>query len=155
MYVCAQSGLFQTIILEWVYFLFFSEDLLNPGIKPLSLASPIFAGGFFYHFITWEALSDLPSYTVAFSMVAFLNQMSLLLSSRWLCPQALSGHGNGSHLFFCHRSPTCNCLLLLLSQVTMNFPLIAHTLSTYLQTILLVKLPGMIIIKMCYWFLAG
>ena len=89
------------------------------------------------------------------SMVAFLNQMSLLLSSRWLCPQALSDHGNGSHLFFCHRSPRCNCLLLLLSQVTMNAPLIAHTLSTYLQTILLVKPPGMIIIKMCYWFLAG
>ena len=119
------------------------------------------------HFLYWQ-VDSLPLHHLGrplwspllqgcLSLVAFLNQMPLLLSSRWPSPQSLSfpGHGNGSHLFFCHTSPRCNCLLLLLSQVTMNSPSTAHTLATYLQTILLVKLPGIIIIKMCYSFLAG
>ena len=40
-------GLFLERTLEWVAFSF-SGDLLNSGIKPLSLASPALAGRFFY-----------------------------------------------------------------------------------------------------------
>ena len=39
-------GIFQARILEWIA-LFSSRDLPDLGIKPLSLASPALAGGFF------------------------------------------------------------------------------------------------------------
>ena len=39
-------GIFQARILEWVAS-FYSGDLLNPGIKPASLASPALEGRFF------------------------------------------------------------------------------------------------------------
>ena len=31
------------------------EDILNPGIKPMSLTSPLLAGGFFTTSASWEA----------------------------------------------------------------------------------------------------
>ena len=33
-------------------------DLPNPGIEPVSLASPTSAGGFFSSSATWEALAE-------------------------------------------------------------------------------------------------
>ena len=39
-------GFFQEIILEWVAFLP-AGDASNPGIEPMSAASPALAGGFF------------------------------------------------------------------------------------------------------------
>ena len=51
--------------------------------------------------------------------------------------------------FFLSCMPDTQQLPLLLSQVTVHYPLIAHTLPTYLQTVLLVKIPRMIIIQMC------
>ena len=35
------------------------EDLPDPGIKPVSLASPALGGGFFTTSATWESLFDL------------------------------------------------------------------------------------------------
>ena len=46
--------IFQARILEWVPFPT-PGDLPDPGIKPISLASPALAGRFFYHCATWEA----------------------------------------------------------------------------------------------------
>ena len=37
---------FQASILEWVA-IFFSTDLPDPGVEPLSHVSPVLAGGFF------------------------------------------------------------------------------------------------------------
>ena len=37
-------------------------DLLNLGIKPMSLTSPALAGGFFTTSTTWEALSSVNIY---------------------------------------------------------------------------------------------
>ena len=34
------------------------EDLPNPGIEPVSLTSPVLAGGFFTTSATWEALTN-------------------------------------------------------------------------------------------------
>ena len=39
-------GIFQARIREWVA-TFYSRDLFNPGIKPMSSVSPTLAGGFF------------------------------------------------------------------------------------------------------------
>ena len=35
------------------------EDLSDPGIKPVSLSSPVLAGGFFTTNTTWEAYIDI------------------------------------------------------------------------------------------------
>ena len=35
------------------------EDLSDPGIKPVSLSSPVLAGGFFTTNATWEAYIDI------------------------------------------------------------------------------------------------
>ena len=47
-------GILQARILEWVA-MSFSRDLPDPGIKPVSLASPALAGAFFKTSATWEA----------------------------------------------------------------------------------------------------
>ena len=47
-------GILQARIPEWVA-LPFSGDLPDPGIEPMSLASPVLAGGFFTTSTTWEA----------------------------------------------------------------------------------------------------
>ena len=39
-------NIFQARILEWVA-ISYSRDLLHPGIKPVSLSSPLMTGGFF------------------------------------------------------------------------------------------------------------
>ena len=52
-------GIFQTRILDTevgCYFLL-QGNLPDPGIKPMSLASPALAGGFFTTIATWEAPS--------------------------------------------------------------------------------------------------
>ena len=64
MYVCAQSGLFQTIILEWVAIFFFRGSSQSRDLTTVSCISCI-GRWILYHFITWEALSDLASYRVA------------------------------------------------------------------------------------------
>ena len=51
-------GILQARILEWVA-MSFSRDLPDPGIKPVSLASPALAGGFFTTSATWEVI-ELP-----------------------------------------------------------------------------------------------
>ena len=43
-------------------------DLPHPGIKPMSLASPALAGGFFTTSATWEALIEPPKKTWVLSM---------------------------------------------------------------------------------------
>ena len=48
-------GIFQARILEWLPFPP-PGDLLDPGIKPVSPASPAIAGEFFTTSATWEAL---------------------------------------------------------------------------------------------------
>ena len=50
-------------MLEWAV-ISFSGDLPDPGIKPVPLASPALAGGFFTTSATWEALTLI---TYAFS----------------------------------------------------------------------------------------
>ena len=47
-------GILQARILEWVT-MPSPGNLPNPGIKPMSLASPALAGGFFTTSATWEA----------------------------------------------------------------------------------------------------
>ena len=47
-------GISQARILDWVAFLFL-EDFRQPGIKPMSPASPALAGMFFTTSATWEA----------------------------------------------------------------------------------------------------
>ena len=47
-------GIFQARILEQVA-ISYSKDLPDPGIKPVSLASPALARGFFTNCTTWEA----------------------------------------------------------------------------------------------------
>ena len=42
----------------------FQGDFPNPGIKPISLMSPEFAGGFFTESTTWEAPPGKPLYKV-------------------------------------------------------------------------------------------
>ena len=49
-------GIFQAGILEWVA-ISHSGDLPDPGIEPTSPASPALADGFFYDWVTWEALA--------------------------------------------------------------------------------------------------
>ena len=46
-------GILQARIWEWVA-VPFSRDLLNPGLKPMSLMSPELAGDFFTTSATWE-----------------------------------------------------------------------------------------------------
>ena len=47
-------GIFQARMLEWLPFPV-RRDLPDPGIKPVSLASPALAGRFFTNNATWEA----------------------------------------------------------------------------------------------------
>ena len=47
-------GIFQARMLEWLPFPV-RRDLPDPGIKPMSLASPALAGRFFTNNATWEA----------------------------------------------------------------------------------------------------
>ena len=55
-------GILQARILEWVAFPS-PGDLLNPGIKPTSLASPALADGFFTTSATWEVYNGtLPTH---------------------------------------------------------------------------------------------
>ena len=49
-------GIFQARILEWVAN---AEDLLDPGIKPMSLAYPTLASRFFTSEPPWEALKRM------------------------------------------------------------------------------------------------
>ena len=48
-------GIFQVRILEWVAMSSLG-NLPNPGIEPMSLMSPVLAGGFFTSSTTWEAI---------------------------------------------------------------------------------------------------
>ena len=48
------NGISQARILEWVA-MPSSRDLPNPGIEPMSLTSPAWAGRFFTTSATWEA----------------------------------------------------------------------------------------------------
>ena len=48
-------GIFQVRILEWVATSSLG-NLPNPGIEPMSLMSPVLAGGFFTSSTTWEAI---------------------------------------------------------------------------------------------------
>ena len=50
-------GILQARMWEWVALLS-SRDLLNPGIKPVSLTSPALAGSFFITRATWEASNN-------------------------------------------------------------------------------------------------
>ena len=57
--------IFQARILEWSGLPFSSpEDLLDPGIKPMSLESPALAGGFFTTDTTWEAPEEFRNATI-------------------------------------------------------------------------------------------
>ena len=50
-------GIIQARVLEWVALPLEDPppgDLLDPGIKPTSLTSPVLAGGFFTTSATWE-----------------------------------------------------------------------------------------------------
>ena len=47
-------GIFQARILEWVV-ISYSRVIPDPGIEPVSLASPALAGRFFTNYIIWEA----------------------------------------------------------------------------------------------------
>ena len=49
-------GIFQARIVEWVAIS--PGDLPDPGIEPVSLASPALAGGFFTTSATWEAFNN-------------------------------------------------------------------------------------------------
>ena len=48
-------GVLQARKLEWVAISFSTGDLLDPGIEPMSLASPVLAGVLFTTTTTWEA----------------------------------------------------------------------------------------------------
>ena len=51
-------GILQSRILEWVAISSFPSlaSLPGPGTEPVSLASPVLAGGFFISSATWEAI---------------------------------------------------------------------------------------------------
>ena len=65
-------------------------DLPDPGIKPASLTSPAFAGGFFTITATWEAPKGVifpvekgrPEYVIILPGVSWLMRKSMTLGSR-------------------------------------------------------------------------
>ena len=65
-------------------------DLPDPGIKPASLTSPAFAGGFFTINATWEAPKGVifpvekgrPEYVIILPGVSWLMRKSMTLGSR-------------------------------------------------------------------------
>ena len=67
-------GIFQARIRKWVV-ISYSEDLPDPGIKPVSLASPTLAGGFF----TTVPPGKLP----VLSSLVLLRLLLLSLSELW------------------------------------------------------------------------
>ena len=64
----------------------YPRSLPNPGIKPMSLASPALAGGFFTTSATWESLVDIANlpfkdyqfiiFLIVFESVCFLHPLT-------------------------------------------------------------------------------
>ena len=86
----------------------------NPGIKPVSLASPALAGEFFTTSATWEAPNSL-----RFSSVQSLSHVQLL-ATPWTAAHQASM--NTSFKFLLGRDDFLLCIL----QISLNFRVSQH-----------------------------
>ena len=84
------------------------QDLLNPGIEPLSLMSPALAGGFFTTSATWEALICCYSVAKSYSTLCHfmdcstLRSLSLTISWNFLKRMFIELIMPSNHLILCH-----------------------------------------------------
>ena len=62
-------GVLQARKLEWVAISFSTGDLLDPGIEPMSLASPGLAGRFFTTSANWEAQNVMKLMSIGKSLL--------------------------------------------------------------------------------------
>ena len=130
---CSLTGpcfhqILQARILEWVA-IPLPRDVPDPGIEPLSLASPVLAGGFFTIWATWEGMTIVETLIRTYIYWAFSHsimsdslQPHELQHARPTCPSPTRGvHPNPCPLsWWCQ--PTISSSVVPFSYRPQSFP---------------------------------